>query len=81
MTAPAAKFALQILPAGKRRSLLIKAFETVLADEMGAEGYPLRSGCRAIRRRTDGVPAQEKTPYGTSGHDDRGNCPGLPCHA
>ena len=35
MTAPAAKFGLQILPAGKRRSDLIKAFETVLADEMG----------------------------------------------
>jgi predicted nucleic acid-binding protein len=40
MTAPAAKFALQILPAGKRRSLLIKAFETVPADEMGRRVAP-----------------------------------------
>jgi predicted nucleic acid-binding protein len=35
MTATAAKFGLQILPASNRRSLLIKAFETVLVDGMG----------------------------------------------
>src|SRR5882762_2499901 len=43
MTAPAAKFGLQILPAGKRRSLLIKAFETVPADEMGRRVAPFDS--------------------------------------
>jgi predicted nucleic acid-binding protein len=34
------QFGLQILPAGKRRSLLIKAFETVLVDEMGRRVAP-----------------------------------------
>ncbi|SRR6266566_9040518 len=43
MTAPAAKFGLQILPAGKRRSVLIKAFETVLVDEMGRRVAPFDS--------------------------------------
>ncbi len=34
------QFGLQILPAGKRRSRLIKAFETVLVDEMGRRVAP-----------------------------------------
>jgi predicted nucleic acid-binding protein len=34
------QFGLQILPAGKRRSLLIKAFDTVLVDEMGRRVAP-----------------------------------------
>ena len=34
------QFGLQILPAGKRRSVLIKAFETVLVDEMGRRVAP-----------------------------------------
>jgi len=34
------QFGLQILPAGKRRSLLIKAFETVLVEEMGRRVAP-----------------------------------------
>jgi predicted nucleic acid-binding protein len=34
------QFGLQILPAGRRRSRLIKAFETVLVDEMGRRVAP-----------------------------------------
>jgi len=34
------QFGLQVLPAGKRRSLLIKAFETVLVEEMGRRVAP-----------------------------------------
>jgi len=34
------QFGLQILPAGKRRSSLIKAFETVLMDELGQRVAP-----------------------------------------
>ena len=34
------RFRLQILPAGKRRSLLVEAFETVLTDEMGRRVAP-----------------------------------------
>ena len=34
------RFGLQILPAGKRRSRLIEAFETVLVDEMGRRVAP-----------------------------------------
>ena len=34
------QFGLQILPAGKGRSVLIKAFETVLVDEMGRRVAP-----------------------------------------
>ena len=34
------QFGLQIMPAGKRRSFLIKAFETVLVDEMGRRVAP-----------------------------------------
>ena len=34
------QFGLQILPAGKRRSRLIEAFETVLVDEMGRRVAP-----------------------------------------
>jgi toxin FitB len=34
------QFGLQILPAGKRRSRLVKTFETVLVDEMGRRVAP-----------------------------------------
>jgi predicted nucleic acid-binding protein len=34
------RFGLQILPAGKRRSLLIQAFETVLVNEIGGRVAP-----------------------------------------
>jgi predicted nucleic acid-binding protein len=34
------QFGLQILPAGKRRSRLIEAFETVLVDELGRRVAP-----------------------------------------
>jgi len=34
------QFGLQILPAGKRRSRLVEAFETVLVDEMGRRVAP-----------------------------------------
>lgn len=34
------RFGLQILPAGKRRSLLMQAFETVLIDKLGRRVVP-----------------------------------------
>ena len=34
------RFGLQILPAGKRRSLLLQAFDTVLADKIGRRVAP-----------------------------------------
>lgn len=40
MTVPVAKHGLEILPAGKRRSRLVEAFETVLVDGMGRRVAP-----------------------------------------
>jgi predicted nucleic acid-binding protein len=73
------QFGLQILPTGKRRFRLIKAFETVLVDELGRRVAPFDTV--AAQHAGDLMASRHKkgTLRGIAGHDDRGIV--LACHA
>jgi predicted nucleic acid-binding protein len=58
------RFGLQILPAGKRRSLLIQAFDTVLAEKIGGRVAPFdtaaaqHAGDLMAMRHKKGLPGE-----------------------